>query len=290
MASHWHDDHVRGLAELLAAYPNAELQVSSVFSDREAQAFLATYSGENAPLLTRGTRELFQAFKRRTVVPTVKQRSIVADVALPGVGGRVLVTAFSPTHQACASTLARMASYIPSPSGKTPIGHAPDLQPNEESVVIHIEWPNQAALLGSDLEGKGQYGWQAVTADGWCKSRAKAGLYKVAHHGSKSGDHPTIWSTLLSSKPIAVLTPFNLGGCRLPTVEDRQRLKYVANSVHTTSGATYKPELTHDQVKRLSQMCRKLSRASPGFGAVRLRRRPTERAWRVEHFGSATAL
>lgn len=36
VASHWHDDHVRGLSRLVAAYPGAELQISGVFSDKEA--------------------------------------------------------------------------------------------------------------------------------------------------------------------------------------------------------------------------------------------------------------
>src|SRR5690348_5096629 len=39
VASHWHDDHVRGLSRLLEAYPDAEFSISSVFNDREAQAF-----------------------------------------------------------------------------------------------------------------------------------------------------------------------------------------------------------------------------------------------------------
>jgi beta-lactamase superfamily II metal-dependent hydrolase len=290
VASHWHDDHVRGLSRLLRHYPDAELQVASVFSDTEAQAFLATYSGIAAPILTRGTKELFDAMGARKRVPFLAQRSIVIDVNLPSLGARALVTALSPTHGAYAATLARMARYIPTDGVDSPIEHAPDLTPNEEAVAIHVDWGNDALLLGSDLEGGTSYGWQAVTADPWALSRTRATAYKVAHHGSASGDHPSIWTGLLAQKPIAVLTPFNLGRHRLPKPADRTRLQQLASSVHITSGASNKPAMPHEQIKRLEQMCTGVAPVNAGFGAIRLRKHMGKSDWRAEHFGSAAAI
>lgn len=290
VASHWHDDHVRGLADLLHACPNAELQVSSVFRDEEARAFLSTYSGEAAPLLARGTTELFKACRGRERLPFVSQRSNVIDLLLPSLSERVQVTALSPTPSACSATLARMAAYIPTVGDETAIEHAPELSPNEEAVALHIAWGKDAALLGSDVEGTSRYGWADVTADSWCKARTRAALYKVAHHGSKSGDHPTIWSVLLEPKPVAALTPFTLGRHRLPTNADKARLKAQSGSVHITSGASRKPDLSHEHIKRLNQICTGLARANAGFGAVRFRKRRGQPNWRVEYFGDASQL
>src|SRR5450631_3851410 len=41
VASHWHDDHVRGFGRLAEIYRDAELNISSVFSDKEARVFFA---------------------------------------------------------------------------------------------------------------------------------------------------------------------------------------------------------------------------------------------------------
>jgi hypothetical protein len=290
VASHWHDDHVRGLAALLAAYPAAELQVSSVFNDGEALAFLAAYGGTAAPTLTGGTKELFAAIAKRETVSFIHQRSNIAEVALASTGHTVRISAFSPTPGAIAATLARMASYIPQSTVESPIEHAPDLAPNAEAVAIHIDWGDHSALLGSDLEGAGAYGWQAVVSDTWCAGRRRAAAYKVAHHGSKSGDHPSIWQKLLESRPVAALTPFIRGRHRLPTEEDRVRIAAVAGSAHITSGATRKPNLASEQLKRLNQLCVGLARANPGFGAVRLRKSAGQSVWRIEYFGDAAKL
>jgi hypothetical protein len=38
------------------------------------------------------------------------------------------------------------------------------------------------------------------------------------------------------------------------------------------------------------RVCKDLSRVSPGFGAVRFRKRPAAAVWSVEYFGDASAL
>ena len=45
VASHWHDDHVKGLSRLVQMYPAAELQISSVFDNSEALYFLPPTTG-----------------------------------------------------------------------------------------------------------------------------------------------------------------------------------------------------------------------------------------------------
>lgn len=61
VASHWHDDHVRGISQLAAKYPSADFVISAVFNDKEALAFLSAYNGESSAGLARGTKELFSA-------------------------------------------------------------------------------------------------------------------------------------------------------------------------------------------------------------------------------------
>jgi hypothetical protein len=59
VASHWHDDHVRGISQLAAKYPTADFVLSTVLNTKEAGAFLAAYSGASSAGLARGSKELF---------------------------------------------------------------------------------------------------------------------------------------------------------------------------------------------------------------------------------------
>jgi hypothetical protein len=290
VASHWHDDHVRGLSRLASAFPQAELQISAVFSNDEARAFLAAYSGNAAPVLARGTRELYHAVGERAFAFTLQQRSIVLELQLP-LGRRIVrATAFAPVPAAVAGSLARMAGYVPGRSANEPIGHAPELQPNLEAVVLHIDWGDMAVLLGADLEEHSSYGWSAVVADQWCSARKPAGVYKVAHHGSGSGDIPSIWKVLLEQEPIVSLTPFTLGRHRLPGDQDRVRIRGNTPHAYITSGASRKPKIENEKLKRLSDICTGLSPSNSGFGATRIRRKFGEKEWRVELLGDAQRL
>ncbi|MGI0133357.1 MAG: hypothetical protein ACREBW_00145, partial [Candidatus Micrarchaeaceae archaeon] len=112
----------------------------------------------------------------------------------------------------------------------------------------------------------------------------------VAHHGSITGYHPEIWAKMLTSKPLSILTPFVRGHVKLPTTADIERLKKVSGSVHSTSGASKKAALPREIERRLSVVCKDIHLKNPGFGAVRMRKRPSEITWRCEHFGNARRI
>ena len=204
---------------------------------------------------------------------------------------RAVAAALSPVQPALTSFIARMANYIPRKGQSLPIGQAPaELKPNLEGVVIHINWGQDAVLLGSDLEEHTTYGWTAVLTDAWVASRQPATAYKVAHHGSVSGHLQALWSTLLHKNPVACLTPFNNGDLHLPTPNDRARLRSLTSHAYISSGATRKPRIQSEKLKRLGDMCTGLTRVNAGFGAVRLRKRPGLGTWHVELFGAALKI
>lgn len=288
IASHWHDDHVRGLSEVVARCTSAELNISSVFNDCEALAFLAAYSGVHTPSLAKGTRELFQSVQSRDTVHFVHQRSNIVDEQIGG--RRVKVSALSPVQGAFAQSVARLASFLPNPRGGTPIKHAPELKPNTESVVVHIDVDGEAILLGSDLENHSNLGWSAVISDRWVSGRTPATAYKVAHHGSHTGDTQAIWTTLLQAAPVACVTPFINGSIKLPSESDKLRIRAATPNRYISSGASRRPSMDHAQLKRLNDICGKLTPINTGFGAVRLRKVVGQQSWIVQCFGNAQQL
>lgn len=288
VASHWHDDHVRGISRLANSYPDAEFMISAVFDDDDASAFLAAYSGASSAGLARGAKELFSAMKQRKNVVPLLHRSNVLEATLNG--RSVRVTALSPVSAAFAQSLAHFAQHVPRKGKATPINFAPELRPNLSAVALHIDVGDDAVLLGADLEDHKTCGWSAVLADKWSGARRPATAYKVAHHGSHTGDCPQLWKTLLMSNPVACLTPFTLGDLRLPTDADKTRVKGNTQHAYISSGASRRPDMDSRQLKRLEDICKKLARVNASFGAVRLRRRIGVPAWNVELFGAAEAL
>lgn len=287
IASHWHDDHVRGLSTLAAAFPDAEFFLSSVFNNDEAKAFLAAYGSEGTVPQSRGARELFKIASTRKNIIFAQHRVLILEST---VGERtVRAIAFSPSTAAQSQALAHFASYLPSTTDE-PIRHAPELKPNLEAVVVHIDFGEDAILLGSDLENSGSLGWAEIVADKICGTRYRASVYKVAHHGSITGELGDIWERLLTSQPISLLTPFNNGAVHLPTPVDRTRINKNSSSAYITSGATRKPQLTTEIEKRMGAMCQNLSTVNAGFGAIRLRKKLGAPTWKVELFDRAGKL
>lgn len=287
VASHWHDDHVRGISQVADAYPDADFFIPAVFTNPEALSFLAAYSGVAAPKQTRGAAELYKVVKGRPLIHAAQERSTLLELAV--LGHNVRVTSLSPSAQAFAQSVAHFSQYLPETVG-SPINHAPELKPNLESVVVHIDLGHDAILLGSDLESTGSSGWSALVADSWCGNRPKAGVYKLAHHGSKTGHHDLIWKNMLKASPHVSMTPFHYGRHRLPETDDIARVKGLSNSAYISSASSKKPDNLNGGMKRLSDICKGLNKVNAGFGAIRMRKKIVESNWSVELFGAAQPI
>ena len=288
LASHWHDDHVRGISDLAKYYPDADFMLSAALNNKEAAAFVSAHNGTIAPSLSRGTNELYNAIKQRDKVIPVMQRSAVLELTTNG--RNVRVAALSPVPEAFSQSIANFAQYLPQKTGESPINHAPELKPNLEAVAIHIDFDGDAALLGSDLEEHHSCGWSAVVENEWCGAKKPGSAYKVAHHGSRTGEHSKIWASLLTPNPTVCMTPFNQGSVKLPTDEDKIRINNRSQSAYISSGATKRPNMDSAILKRLGDVCNNLVPVNSGFGAVRLRKVVGSCSWNTELFGNACEL
>lgn len=292
IASHWHDDHVKGISTLVTVCPNAELIISGIFNDQDTFSFLCAYGGASGTALTGGARELYQSVLTKRLQNNGQlffayHRSMLYTQKMHG--HDVVISAFTPTSQAQAQSKAHIGQYLPA-TVADPINYAPDFKPNITSVVIHIKIGDDAVLLGSDLENYKDCGWQSVVSNSFCKQSQLASLYKVAHHGSANGDHPHIWTTLLSADPVAVLTPFINGSVNLPTPMDKTRIQSSAGEAYISSRASKKPKMENELLKRLSDICTDLSPVNTGFGSVRFRKKFGDLKWKVDLFGLAEPL
>lgn len=236
VATHWHDDHIRGLSRLLAAAPSARFFCPAAFSGRDFLTLVA-HGGRSVGVASGGIEEMravLQELETRNQDPVwvLEDATLYEDVVtfherkLP-----IVLKAASPSHAAFSSAAVGLARQFQS---RDPVRRVTSGSPNHCAIVIHAQLGEQALLLGSDLEvcANPRDGWTQVTT--YLGPRPRSRLIKVAHHGSETGHHDPVWEALLFPRPIGVLTPFRHGRVSLPTNKDVDRLLGAVSSLHIT--------------------------------------------------------
>jgi hypothetical protein len=100
-----------------------------------------------------------------------------------------------------------------------------------------------------------------------------ASLFKISHHGSANGHHDGIWTTMLINGPMAVLTPWTLGGSDLPQPGDVQRIGNLTPNAYSTSrltapGLQWLPQAARRTIREAQIKIRQIE---PPTGFIRLR-------------------
>lgn len=293
VASHWDDDHIRGFAKLIEACPSADPVMSLAFKEKDFHSFVEAYG---QPLTTRarsGVREIRETFEvlrkagRTKIKMAGPARRIYGpnDISLDH-GQPMEMWTLSPSSDEYQDFLTWLAHQMPTIRETRRV--AVRQIRNDLSVVVHITVGPITILIGGDLEKRG---WSALLSEtGGPSSRASA--FKVAHHGSETGDDPRIWSDLLTPDPIAVLAPWRLGGGDLPAATDAQRILSKTTDAFSTAivparATKLRPAAVKRQLRAMKVEPR-LIEQTPGM--LRLRRKVTDSAWTVEQIGGAVHL
>lgn len=117
---------------------------------------------------------------------------------------------------------------------------------------------------------------------------AKASVFKVPHHGSKSAYHPEVWRQLLEPSPIAVLTPWQVASRTVPSARDVDLILSHTKEAYIT---TIKSASGRASVRKVNRTNARLKRLAPTDSLVRLRRRlEPQSSWTVKTFGNACRL
>ncbi len=226
VVSHWHDDHIRGMAQLVKSAPNAHIWCSSAFSKKEVLQVIDIYATNKTIVEKPGTSELrdtLVCLKQRKA-PSLRFPKLTGENVPVFVDEGIRVTGLSPSsHQQLLST-AELGNLMPKENEAKK--RAPTQHENHLSVVLHIEVEGLVALLGGDLEHRGAretLGWTAILNNDM-KPKSIATLYKVPHHGSENAHVDRIWDEMLTDGPVALVAPYNRGVKPLPSKEDRNRI------------------------------------------------------------------
>lgn len=287
VATHWHDDHIRGMAQQVAACSNAEFCCAAALCQKEFLTTVGTLEGGSASTLGSGLREIHHVISHLASTespPThaLANRRIFHRDACG-------IWALSPTDAVFGRFLVTIGALLPDPP--RPRRRLPALSPNDVAVALWVQVADVAVLLGSDLERRG---WTDIL-----QSRARpsgtASVFKVPHHGAEDADEPGVWRQLLSAQPIATLTPWSRGAGTLPKPQDVNRIlsrtthAYITAQPASASQASRRRPSVVERTLRRAPV--KLRRVALSPGGVRLRRRlATGASWRVETLNGACHL
>lgn len=287
VATHWHDDHIRGLAQLVLQCDQAAFSCAAALSRKEFLSVIGTLERRHFSVNGSGVRELFRVFTRLKEARSKPSYAIANRKIYRG--DNCEVWSLSPSDTAYQEFLGAIGSLVPS-EGETK-RRIPDISPNEIAVALWIEVGDVAVLLGSDLERRG---WVEILQSA-ARPAGTASAFKIPHHGSENADEPEVWKRILDADPVAVLTPWQRGGRALPRDGDVKRIlsntarAYASARSQSVAEAHSRREPMIEKTIRESGA--RLRRLALSPGGIRLRRPLGASApWQIELFGAACRL
>ncbi len=281
IATHWHDDHIRGIARVFAAWPKADFCSAAAFTQVEFLATVLPYAQRGAIAGGPGVQEIFNVFEvlRRPdgtygaitrAFPSTRVLTLPAHELAHG--RDVRVTTLSPSNAQYEKFLAEITQLMP--IVRETRRRAISQSPNKVSVVTLVEVGEVAILLGGDLEETGDpdTGWSVIVAS-TNRPPGKARIFKVPHHGSDNAHNQDVWSAMLEEDPYALLTPFNRGRTKRPARDDVARIAPLTPNAYITSGVEPPRAVRRSPMveKTIRERVGKLRRSEPRTGCIRLR-------------------
>lgn len=277
VASHWHDDHVRGLATVVETCSSAGFACAVALSTQETQTLIQLI-GPVQYAVRGGVSEFYdtlEVLKQRATgrprIPVVQwaaqdkrlfQRA--ANLTTPACE----VMSLAPSDTAFTLAVASFRQLLADTAQRT--ARLPAMTPNHNAVVLWVTVGNVSVLLGADLEETAHphTGWSAIVAS-TTKPFGRAEVFKVPHHGSVNGHHAPVWQNMLISAPHALPAPFMRGGVSLPSESDLARLQTL-----TTNGFITVPPAPRATIrdKMREGAARSIYEAHGGMGHICVRR------------------
>lgn len=282
VASHWHLDHVDGIADVVRECRAAEPVISAALYVRDLFAYAGAvqYLGSTAPRAIRELRRLADIVKDDNpgrVITLTQARTTLLRYAHKGISTSVEALSPSPSSvSAAVSSLAR-TKLVPGQELATPRADY-----NAAALALRIISGSIGVLLASDLEiSFDSSRWRGVV--NVCDNAKACDLIKIAHHGSSNADDAIIWSKLMAASPVGLVTHFHNGSVHLPEVSRLQMIADRCEALFSTSGPAWQPTLTSaDAVAKMLDRGESIAAIPVGMGHVRARVKPSEApAWRV---------
>jgi beta-lactamase superfamily II metal-dependent hydrolase len=293
LATHWHDDHVAGIDQVVEACPQAKFWCSDALKCEEFLALLELKLSRRDIKFTRGTLYIGRvvdvigpAFNFALGGMRIYQRNLTTS----GVRVPVEMWALSPSQYENLIAKQNLGSLIVDQT--TPEVRIPDRNPNHASVASALIVGDCHILLGADLEelGDARLGWSAVVSNPG-RPDLHSSVFKVPHHGSITAHHADTWQQLITRSPYAAVTPYRRGNNVLPQAADIVRIRQHVQSAYITKSRLYqRPRRRSNVVQKLIPASLRAITKIPGHIRLRRSKGGPPSVWNVQLFDGADRL
>lgn len=236
--THWDDDHIRGISDVLEQAEAAKFVCSAALRTEEFYAAVLASDEVKHVAASSGISEFAAVFDVLAARSDSKYSVAPDCFAEEGVhlctdvDSGAEFYALSPSAQTIHDAQGQLAKSL---ELKGQIRHFPTIGPNEMSVALFIQTKGIHLLLGGDLE-TGQddrRGWRAVVMN-YRHAPLVSSAFKVSHHGSDGADLDDIWAKLVCPDVCALLTPYARGRTPRPSVQDVTRIAHRTRNAYCT--------------------------------------------------------
>jgi len=301
VATHWHDDHVRGLATILRECTSARFVCSAALASDDFLTLVEAF-GSRSMMTSSGVEEFKQIIDiLRHRVSTGRSESRGPDewasenkilYQRPASPTPCRIYSLSPSSASITLAFIEMGSLLP--SAKDSKKRLVAQRPNSIAVVLWIEIADVSILLGSDLEETSNpaTGWSMIV-NSHNRPFGRASVFKIPHHGSETADQPAVWCEMIREKPYAVLTPFSQGNISLPSKKIAEAICQRTDNAYSTAILRRRPRRSSPSVERtIRETVRRINVVDASMGHVRIRRKIATAAneWSTDLFGDAIPL
>jgi len=302
VATHWHDDHVRGLGQLFSACRSAEFVCSDALGSDE---FFEVVYAQGCRIMSSNVsgldefRQVFDELKLRAAAAggrLLPPHFAVADRCLwqrqlSAADVNCFVHSLSPSDASLMASKLEIARLLP--KAKAPKRGIWPLGKNHAAVALWLSVGDKAALLGADLEEteNPHTGWHTIVQSS-TRPQETASVFKVPHHGSQTGHNQNVWMEMLEENPTTILAPYRLGGLTLPRDSDIERIcgltdrAFITSTVASASRVIKRDRAVEKTLKEQGVFPRQVYTS---LGHIRLRAKQGE-PWMAELFDGAQVL
>jgi len=344
LCTHWHDDHIKGLSNILEQCTSKTVFVLSCSDDREKWVYEMlndyNYQGKSTVLNELKCTISMANDKGIRILP-VKQDSLVFNI------NGVLAYALSPSDEVVkkfeeevasaqvkyhktlnqaiklktidaqliqdASTLEEETinnfaglikeridekKIVQEATNLLTYKDAKRVEQNDRCVALLVSFNGHHIILGADLENKtsdsGLSGWMSVAK---CSSMngVTSSLFKIPHHGSKTGYCDFFLKSFIKNDATMKLTAWAKGDKLIP--EPVMLGKYYAHSqkMYITTTALLKKENKEENKsikKEMERTTEAIYELRPQLGIIRSRMKinSLSDSWNTDYFGSAEMI
>jgi beta-lactamase superfamily II metal-dependent hydrolase len=239
VCSHWHNDHIRGMSELLKACTSADFFFASCTDREKFLTFIEIDAGKHIDNnLSSSTIEFFNCLQILVERGKSTKRAVIDRLLFSSNNDGIKCEVFSISPSDATLTefdkeISTMIEIVKQRNRKFI-----DQSPNTKSVVLYIKLNEHRIILGADLEVTNQIdtGWHNILNSSKAIDK-KANLFKVPHHGSENGYLKEVWDVLLETNAITNITPYNRGTI-LPKMEMLKIYATHTESIYLTTNPT----------------------------------------------------